>query len=204
VDASGLGQEILDLIQLRASHLTGCAYCVDMHTKDMQAHGESVERIAGVRRIFPNREHEIVPGTGDDGATVDFFERHTGRGVPRTLAFAAATMAHACHDWLEVLEKEEVPGTVAMKGEAGNADAVRESIDDHNIIHLDTQHVQRLRLLLRPDLFDHAGDETIVLNGKTVFAGPVSYDCAVFARSWAVSQDPYLAYSAEMAFDVPR
>jgi dienelactone hydrolase len=167
-------------------------------------------------RLFPDREHEIIPGFGDDGATVDFFEHHSGRAMPRNLAFAAATTAHARHYWLEVLEKEEVPGTVAMKGGDGAEDAVRAqlgalvhvevraSIDDHDTIHLDTQHVRKLRLLLRPDLFTRAGDVKVVLNGKTVFSGPVPYDCAVYARSWAASHDPYLAYSAELTLDVTR
>jgi len=81
---------------------------------------------------------------------------------------------------------------------------VRASIDDHDTIRLDTQHVRRLRLLLRPDLFTRGGDVRVVLNGRTVFSEPVPYDCAVYARSWAASHDPYLAYSAELTFDVAR
>jgi len=167
-------------------------------------------------RIFPEREHEIIPGSGDDGATVDFFEHHTGRALPRKLSFAAATTVHARHYWIEVLEKEEVPGTVAMKGGEGTEDAVRAqlgalvhvevraSIDDHNTIRLDTEHVRKLRLLLRPELFEHPGDVRVILNGKTVFTGPVAVDCAVYARSWAASHDPYLAYTSELTFDVAR
>lgn len=165
-------------------------------------------------RIFPEREHEIIPGSGDDGATIEFFEHHTGRAIPRKLTFAAATTAHARHYWVEVLEKEGVPGTVALKGSDSADDAVRAqlgtlvhvevraSIDDHDVIHLNTEHVRRLRLLLRPDLFDRAGDVRVVLNGKTVFTGPVAIDCAVYARSWAASHDPYLAYTSELTFDV--
>jgi len=167
-------------------------------------------------RLFPDREHEIIPGVGDDGATVDFFEHHSGRAMPRKLTFAAATTEHARHYWLQVLEKEQVPGSVAMQGGDGAEDAVRAqlatlvhvevraSIDDHDTIRLDTQHVRRLRLLLRPDLFTRGGDVRVVLNGRTVFSEPVPYDCAVYARSWAASHDPYLAYSAELTFDVAR
>lgn len=167
-------------------------------------------------RIFPDREHEIVPGFGDDGATVEFFEHHTGRPMPRKLSFAAATTTHARHYWIEVLEKEEVPSTVSLKGVDGAESAVRAQlgalvhvevralIDARNTIHLDTQHVRRLRLLLRPDLFEHSGDVRVVLNGKTVFAGPLAVDCVVYARSWAATHDPYLAYTSEMTLDVPR
>jgi hypothetical protein len=62
--------------------------------------------------------------------------------------------------------------------------------------------VRKLRLLLRPDLFGHAGDVRVVLNGKTVFTGPIAIDCAVYARSWASSHDPYLAYTSELTFDI--
>jgi AhpD family alkylhydroperoxidase len=48
VDACGLEPALLDLVRLRASLINGCAYCVDMHTKDLHAKDESVERIAGV------------------------------------------------------------------------------------------------------------------------------------------------------------
>jgi AhpD family alkylhydroperoxidase len=34
-----------DLVRIRASMLNGCAYCVDMHTKDARAAGESEQRL---------------------------------------------------------------------------------------------------------------------------------------------------------------
>jgi AhpD family alkylhydroperoxidase len=34
-----------DLIKIRASQLNGCAYCVDMHTKEAREHGETEQRI---------------------------------------------------------------------------------------------------------------------------------------------------------------
>lgn len=42
---STLDQELLALIQLRASQLNGCAYCIDMHSKDLQALGAEPARI---------------------------------------------------------------------------------------------------------------------------------------------------------------
>lgn len=38
---SGLDPKLLELVRLRASEMNGCAYCVDMHTKDARAHGET-------------------------------------------------------------------------------------------------------------------------------------------------------------------
>ena len=42
---SGLDPGLLDLIKTRASQLNGCAYCIDMHTKDAHAGGETEQRL---------------------------------------------------------------------------------------------------------------------------------------------------------------
>ena len=41
VEESGLPPLLIDLIKLRASQINGCAYCVDMHSKEARAHGAS-------------------------------------------------------------------------------------------------------------------------------------------------------------------
>lgn len=41
----GLDQKILLLVQLRASQINGCAYCLDMHWKDLRAAGENEQRL---------------------------------------------------------------------------------------------------------------------------------------------------------------
>lgn len=48
VHGCGIEQSLLELVRLRASYLNGCAYCVDMHTKDALAEGESVQRLFAV------------------------------------------------------------------------------------------------------------------------------------------------------------
>jgi AhpD family alkylhydroperoxidase len=45
VDASGLERPLLDLVKVRASQINGCAYCLDMHTKDARAFGETEQRL---------------------------------------------------------------------------------------------------------------------------------------------------------------
>jgi AhpD family alkylhydroperoxidase len=42
---SGLELPLLHLIKLRASQINGCAYCLDMHWKDLRAIGESEQRL---------------------------------------------------------------------------------------------------------------------------------------------------------------
>jgi AhpD family alkylhydroperoxidase len=41
----GLETALLDLIKLRASQLNGCAYCIDMHSKDARTGGETEQRL---------------------------------------------------------------------------------------------------------------------------------------------------------------
>jgi len=42
---SGVEQSLIDLINLRASQINHCAYCIDMHFKDARASGESEQRL---------------------------------------------------------------------------------------------------------------------------------------------------------------
>ncbi len=48
VDNSGLEKSLLELVKLRASQINGCAYCIDMHTKDARANGETEQRLYGL------------------------------------------------------------------------------------------------------------------------------------------------------------
>jgi len=45
VKKSGLEQSLIKLVKVRASQINGCAYCIDMHTKDARAEGESEQRL---------------------------------------------------------------------------------------------------------------------------------------------------------------
>ena len=42
----GLDRTILNLVKIRASQINGCGWCLDMHTKDALAEGESILRIS--------------------------------------------------------------------------------------------------------------------------------------------------------------
>ena len=43
-----LDESLLNLIRLRASQINGCAYCLDMHWKDLRASGENEQRLYGL------------------------------------------------------------------------------------------------------------------------------------------------------------
>jgi AhpD family alkylhydroperoxidase len=45
VNGSGLEPSLLELVKMRASQINGCAFCLDMHSKDARAAGESEQRL---------------------------------------------------------------------------------------------------------------------------------------------------------------
>lgn len=45
LSSSGLDPKLLHLIKLRASQINGCAYCIDMHSKDARAAGDTEQRL---------------------------------------------------------------------------------------------------------------------------------------------------------------
>lgn len=45
VHETGLDSSLLELVKMRASQINGCAYCLDMHSKDARAAGETEQRL---------------------------------------------------------------------------------------------------------------------------------------------------------------
>jgi AhpD family alkylhydroperoxidase len=45
VHSSGLPENLLHLLKMRVSQINGCAFCIDMHAKDLRARGESEQRL---------------------------------------------------------------------------------------------------------------------------------------------------------------
>jgi AhpD family alkylhydroperoxidase len=45
IDHSGLEKSLVHLVMLRASQLNGCAYCIDMHSKEARADDETEQRL---------------------------------------------------------------------------------------------------------------------------------------------------------------
>ena len=48
VRQGGFDSKLLDLVRMRASQVNGCAYCLDMHSKDARANGETEQRLYGL------------------------------------------------------------------------------------------------------------------------------------------------------------
>ncbi|MEJ1162934.1 carboxymuconolactone decarboxylase family protein [Variovorax sp. CCNWLW186] len=45
IDSSTVGKTVLDLVFARVSQINGCAYCLDMHVRDLRKQGEGWQRI---------------------------------------------------------------------------------------------------------------------------------------------------------------
>ena len=68
VDESGLERSLLELVKTRASQINGCAYCLDMHTKDARAIGETEQRLYALNAwretpFFSDRERAALEWT---------------------------------------------------------------------------------------------------------------------------------------------
>ena len=48
VRQGGFDHKLLNLVRIRASQINGCAYCLDMHSKDARAIGETEQRLYGL------------------------------------------------------------------------------------------------------------------------------------------------------------
>jgi AhpD family alkylhydroperoxidase len=84
--ASKLEPALFELVKIRASQLNGCAYCIDMHTKDARRAGETEQRIYALNAwretpFFSDRERAALEWTealtrlADSRVSDDLFER---------------------------------------------------------------------------------------------------------------------------------
>ena len=65
---ANLDHRLLDLVRMRASQINGCAYCLDMHSKDARAAGETEQRLYGLNAwretpYYPPRERAALEWT---------------------------------------------------------------------------------------------------------------------------------------------
>ena len=85
VRQSGLEHSLLELVKTRASQINGCAFCLDMHTKDARAGGETEQRLYALSAwqetpFFTDRERaaltwtEAVTRVADTHVPDDVFE----------------------------------------------------------------------------------------------------------------------------------
>ena len=86
VKKSSLGNTLLDLINIRASQLNGCAFCLDMHSKEAKIHGERELRLYHIpiwreSPLFSDAERAALEWTealtkiGAEGVSDEIYER---------------------------------------------------------------------------------------------------------------------------------
>jgi len=68
IDECGLYERLIHLVKTRASQINGCAYCLDMHTKDARANGETEQRLYALNAwretpFFSERERAALAWT---------------------------------------------------------------------------------------------------------------------------------------------
>jgi AhpD family alkylhydroperoxidase len=95
---------LFELVKIRASQINQCAYCVDMHTKDARAHGETEQRIYALSAwretpFFSARERAALEWTeeltrlADRDVADDVYERVLGAlGEPDLVALTFAVI----------------------------------------------------------------------------------------------------------------
>jgi AhpD family alkylhydroperoxidase len=124
---AGLDASLSDLIKLRASQINGCAYCVDMHSKDLRARGESEQRVFGVSAwreapFYSERERAALALTeavtliarGIPEKVYDEAARHFDAGELAALIWSVAVI----NTWnrLAVTARDPMPGTYEPGG----------------------------------------------------------------------------------------
>ncbi|HEK1768513.1 carboxymuconolactone decarboxylase family protein [Pseudomonas parafulva] len=101
---SGLDATLVELVYLRVSQINNCAYCLDMHTRDLIKKGQKIEKIALVQAwaeagdLFDARERAAL-------AWAEQVTRVAQTGVPDD-AYAAARLVFA--------ERELIDLTIAI------------------------------------------------------------------------------------------
>src|SRR5574341_1836986 len=102
--ACGLEESLLHLVRLRASQINGCAYCIDMHWKDLRALGESEQRLYSLDAwrecpFYTDRERaalawtEAVTSIGDGHAADDQYDAARTQFTEKELADLTCAIA---------------------------------------------------------------------------------------------------------------
>ena len=102
----GIEESLLHLIKLRASQINGCAYCIDMHWKDLRSIGEDEQRLYGLDAweespYYTERERaalawtEAVTNIREGHASDEVYEKASKQFTEKELGdltFAVATI----------------------------------------------------------------------------------------------------------------
>jgi AhpD family alkylhydroperoxidase len=123
LDDAEIDPRLRELIRIRASQLNGCAYCIDMHTKDARAIGETEQRIYGLAAwaetpYFTARERaalaftETVTALADTHVPEQAYREVAAHFSPREIA-ALVSLIVTINAWnaISVSTRAWVPGS---------------------------------------------------------------------------------------------
>jgi len=121
IHESGIEPKLVHLLKMRASQINGCAYCLDMHSKDARAEGETEQRLYGLDAwreapYYSDRERAALEWTEaltqitDGHVSDDVYERAKRQFREKELV-ELALIAVAINGWNRL--------AIAFRSEAG-------------------------------------------------------------------------------------
>ncbi|WP_426230396.1 carboxymuconolactone decarboxylase family protein [Pararhizobium sp. DWP3-4] len=104
VSQCGLPTSLVDLVYLRISQLNGCAYCIDMHSRDLIKNGTTVEKLV------------LVPAWAEGGSLFTEKEKAALKWAETVTRVSDTHVEDAAYDEaaLAFTEKELVDLTIAI------------------------------------------------------------------------------------------
>src|SRR5688500_404897 len=135
VHQAGLDHRLLDLVRMRASQINRCAYCLDMHSKDARAGGETEQRLYGLDAwretpYYSARERAALEWTealtlvSDSGVPDDVYDRVREQFSEDELAHLSLAIV-SINGWNRLnIAARTVPGGY-VAGSLGKLHAVR-------------------------------------------------------------------------------
>jgi AhpD family alkylhydroperoxidase len=123
LDAADIDHRLRELVRIRASQLNGCAYCIDMHTKDARAVGETEQRLYALPAwretpFFTARERAVLSFTesvtrlAETHVPVEAYDEIAAEMAPAEVA-AILSLITAINAWnaLSVASRAWAPGS---------------------------------------------------------------------------------------------
>ena len=126
VKSTRLEPTLIELVKVRASQINGCAFCLDMHTKDARANGESEQRLYALNAwretpFFTDRERAALAWTealtliSENHAPDEVYEQARERFTEEELVNLTMAIV-AINGWNRILIGfRAVPGTYQPK-----------------------------------------------------------------------------------------
>jgi AhpD family alkylhydroperoxidase len=124
---SGIEHSLLELVKTRASQINGCAFCIDMHTKDARAAGETEQRLYALNAwretpFYTDRERAALAWTeaitliGEGHAPDDVYEEVRQRFTEEELVNLTLAIV-TINGWNRLsIAFRALPGSYQVKG----------------------------------------------------------------------------------------